>query len=223
MVANIETSASISGVLNYNEKKVQHGRAELIHTGNFLQEKSQMNFNEKFERFQRLNELNGRSKVNMLHVSVNFHPGDRLTKKQMTVIVDKYMEAIGLKEQPYLVYQHHDAAHPHFHIVCNLIQSDGKRIRTQNMGRNQSFKACQAIEKEFNLVKAKDQKMKQEYEPKPLDVKKIIYGKSETKKALQNVLNLVLKQYKFTSMAELNAVLGLYNMMADRRGPDSRI
>jgi Relaxase/Mobilisation nuclease domain len=135
MVANIETSESLSGVLNYNKTKVQHGNAELIHAGNFLQGKNEMNFNEKFEWFQRLNELNTRSKVNMLHVSVNFHPEDRSTKQQMTAIADKYMDAIGLKDQPYLVYQHHDAAHQHFHIVSSLNHSDGKRIRTHNIGR----------------------------------------------------------------------------------------
>ncbi|MGI8583448.1 MAG: relaxase/mobilization nuclease domain-containing protein [Chitinophagaceae bacterium] len=38
------------------------------------------------------------------------------------------MDKIGFAEQPYLVYQHLDAGHPHIHIVTTNIQQSGKRI-----------------------------------------------------------------------------------------------
>ena len=62
------------------------------------------------------------------------------------------MEGIGFKDQPYLVYKHNDSGHPHIHIVSSLITPEGKRIRTQNIGRNQSEKTRKEIEKEFNLI-----------------------------------------------------------------------
>jgi hypothetical protein len=34
------------------------------------------------------------------------------------------MERIGFGRQPYLVYRHFDADHPHIHIVTNTIRAD---------------------------------------------------------------------------------------------------
>ena len=45
----------------------------------------------------------------------------------------------------------------------------------------------------------------------------------ETKRAIQNVLDDVINQYKYSSLAELNAVLKQYNVMADRGTEDSII
>jgi hypothetical protein len=46
---------------------------------------------------------------------------------------------------------------------------------------------------------------------------------AETKRSISNVLNTVINQYKFTSLAELNAVLNLYNVIADRGSEGSRV
>lgn len=49
------------------------------------------------------------------------------------------------------------------------------------------------------------------------------YGKSETKKAISTVLEKVLKEYKFTTIGELNAVLNQFNVAADIGSEHSRI
>jgi len=50
------------------------------------------------------------------------------------------------------------------------------------------------------------------------------YGKSETKRAITNVLDVVLNTYKYTSfLPELNAVLQRYNVIADRGNETSRV
>jgi hypothetical protein len=49
-----------------------------------------------------------------------------------------------------------------------------------------------------------------------VNTQKAQYGKMETKRAIQNVLDVVINQYKFSSLPELNAVLKQYNVMADR-------
>jgi hypothetical protein len=133
------------------------------------------------------------------------------------------MKKIGFGEQPYLVYQHHDAAHPHIHIVSIKVRADGSRIDTQNIGRNQSEKARKEIEQSFRLVNAEDSKQRQAYQLKQVDVQKVQYGKSETKKAITNILDAVLNTYKYTSVPELNAVLQQYNIVADRGNETSRI
>lgn len=50
----------------------------------------------------------------------------------------------------------------------------------------------------------------------PVNAQRITYGKTETKRAVSNVLMKVISEYKFTSLSALNAVLRLYNVTADR-------
>lgn len=133
------------------------------------------------------------------------------------------MQRIGFGNQPYLVYQHHDAGHPHIHIVTTNIQRNGKRIKMQNIGRNQSEKARKEIEKEFKLVRAQDHQLKEAYAIKPVNVQKIQYGKSDTRRAITNVLDAILPTYKYASLPELNAVLKQYNIVADRGKEGSRL
>src|SRR6187401_2266067 len=215
MVAKITVPNSIKRALNYNEQKMKEGIAECIYAHNFLKEAEQLNFYEKLNRFERLIALNKRATTNTVHISLNFGLNETIGREKLTEIASVYMAKIGFAEQPYLVYQHLDARHPNIHIVTTNIKKDGKRISLHNMGRNESTKARKEIEIAYNLVKAEDQK-KQPDEIKPLYAQRITYGRSSTKRGITNVLDAVIPEYKYASLAELNAVLKLYNLAADR-------
>jgi len=221
MVAKITSPHSIQRALNYNEQKVKQGQAELLHAANYLKDTEQLNFYDKLQRFKDLIILNERAKTNTLHISLNFHNSDMLSKEKITEIAVEYMDKIGFGEQPFLIYQHFDAGHPHLHIVTTNIQANGKRIDTFNIGRNQSEKARKELEQKFRLVQAMGRKISGE-EIKPIS-QKMQYGKSETRRTISNVLAHVLNDYKYSSVAELNAVLRLYNVVADRGSENSRI
>lgn len=133
------------------------------------------------------------------------------------------MHKIGFGKQPYLVYQHFDAGHPHIHIVTTNIEADGKRIDLHHLGIRKSEPARKAIEKEFNLVVAEAQKKRQIFQLKPVASGKVAYGKSQTKMAIQNVLEAVVGQYKYTSLSELNAVLRQYNVIVENGSENSRV
>jgi Relaxase/Mobilisation nuclease domain len=222
MVAKITTPHSILRALNYNEKKVQKGIAECIHAENFLKEAEEMNFHDKLKRFQKQIAKNGRAKTNTMHISLNFDLSDKLSKEKLTAIANDYMEKIGFANQPYLVYKHEDAGHPHVHIVTTNIESDGKRIDTFNIGRNQSETARKELELKYELVRARGRNLQKELFPGKLQLQKLNYGKSELRRTITNILDAVLPQYKFTSLPELNAVLKQYNIIADRCQEGSR-
>src|SRR6478735_9855288 len=154
MIAIIKISASPRNVLQYNENKLKENVAQLIHSGNFLKDTEQLGFTDKIGTFEKLNSLNENTRLKTLHISLNFDPSEKLEKEKLQQIADTYMQKIGFGNQPYLVYQHHDAGHPHIHIVTTNIQRNGKRISVHNIGRNQSEKARQEIEAKFKLVKA---------------------------------------------------------------------
>jgi hypothetical protein len=217
MVVRIKSPHSLQRALNYNEKKVQDGHAKCVHAENYLLNADQMNFYEKMERLQTLISRNERAKKsNTLHISLNFDPSENLKKETLISIAKMYMDKIGFANQPYLVYQHDDAGHPHIHILTTNIQDDGKRIDTYNIGRNQSETARKNIEKLFGLVQARQKQEAQLSALKPVQMQKVQYGKSETRRSITNVLDAVLNHYKYSSLAELNAVLKQYNVVADR-------
>lgn len=224
MVTVIKTGHSIHRIFNYNENKVMIGVAECIGAGNYPIDSDKMSLSMKLNRFMKQLELNENVKRNSVHISLNFHPSEsHLSKEKLLEIAEIYMGKIGFGKQPYLVYQHHDAGHPHIHIVSIKVRPDGSRIDMNNIGRNQSEQARKAIEKEFGLVNAEAQKKQEQFQLKPVSVAKVLYGKLQTKMAIQNVLEAVLSQYRYTSLPELNTVLKQYNVMAERGSENSRV
>jgi hypothetical protein len=221
MVAIIKTGVSIRSTFYYNENKLKEGVAECIMAGNYPDDVANLNEQERLNMLLKLAALNTNVVRNSVHISLNFDPSEHHSKALLGEISQAYMDKIGFGDQPYLVYQHHDSGHPHIHIVSVKIEADGKRIETQNIGRNQSERARKEIEKEFYLVKADGRKQQQIQNLKPAMVS-ANYGKVETKRAISNVLSGVIDKYKYTSIPELNAVLNQYNVAADRGSEDSR-
>jgi hypothetical protein len=223
MVARIKRGNSISRALNYNEQKLAQGKAFCLNAENYLKDAADMNFYEKLEGLINNAELNQRVKSNSVHISLNFDNRDKIPDEDLKSIASDYMEQIGFKEQPYLVYKHLDAGHPHIHIVSTNIRFDGSRIDMHNIGRNQSESARKSLEIKYKLVQASAQKLKENQLLKPVKIGKALYGKAETKRAITNVLDHVLSQYKFASLPELNAVLKTFNVIADPGQDGSRI
>lgn len=224
MVAIIKTGHSIRRTFSYNENKVSKGVAVCIGEGNYPMDVDQMSSSFKLNLLLKQLELNENVTRNSVHISLNFDPSEKdLSEKKLMEIAHCYMTKIGFGSQPYLVYQHHDAGHPHIHIVSIKVRPDGKRIDMQNIGKNESETARKEIEKMFDLVIAEGRKEKVNFELMAISVGKINYGKIQSKKAINEVLSLVLATYKYSSLAELNAVLGEYNVLADRGNENSRV
>jgi hypothetical protein len=222
MVAKIMIGKSVRGALTYNEQKVVEGQAQLIMASGFASEIEQLNFSQKLQRFEHLTALNPRVKTNTLHISLNFDATEKLINEQLQQIAAAYMEKIGFGEQPYLVYRHTDAAHQHVHLVTTSMQRDGKPINLHNIGRLVSEPARKQIEQEFALVRAESKQFKQHTGIKPADLEKAAYGNIPTKRAISNMVTAVMNFYKYTSLAEFNAVLNQFNVAADRGTADSR-
>ena len=216
MVAKVICGKNIRGALAYNEAKVSEGLAECIYaSGLLLQNAENGSLTQKANRFAKLTALNIRVKTNAVHISLNFHATDKLSKDRLCEIAESYMDKIGFGQQPFVVYQHKDAGHPHLHIITTNIQPSGKRIDLHNIGRVRSEAARKRVEEQFSLVKAEH--VAQEtprHDLRPIEPVK--YGKSETKRAISNIIRQVTKTYNYTSLPELNAVLGCYNLVADR-------
>jgi len=221
MVARLEPVKSISKPLSYNEEKVSQGEAELIHLNNFLQSKNRLTYSEKIYRFQHLNELNTRSKIKMLHATLNFSPADKLSNRQLSAIADRYMEGLRMANQPYLVYKHNDARHPHIHIVTSLIRPDGSRISTHRMANRLSEPARKAIEREFQLTPSHRQK--QSRIAFPDEVQKINPASTTpVSESMDRIMATVNRHFHFSNFHEYNAILRAYNVTVETGNPGSK-
>ena len=223
MVAVIHQSKHLRIALNYNEHKVKNGQAVCLEAGYYPVGPENLNLHQKLRRLELLAELNQRTKHNCLHVSLNFDPSEKFSNERLREIASVYLEKIGFGGQPYLLYKHEDAGHPHLHLVTTNIKADGKAIRMNYLGRDKSEPARKEIEQLFGLVVADKQQKRQVFQVEPVNAAKVLYGKTETKQAINNVLVKVLGQYKYASLAELNAVLRQYNIIADRGEERSRV
>jgi hypothetical protein len=220
MVAKIKSGKSLTGALNYNENKVKAGKAELIASNGFAKSNDALSFYDKLFRLKDLAARNLRTKTNTVHLSLNFDVSEKIETDQLVSIADEYMKRIGFEYQPYLIYKHFDAGHPHIHIVTTNIEADGKRISLHNIGELKSEPARKAIEIDFGLVQAELKENKygqvENFKIRPLE-----YGTTDTKRAITNIVNEVTKSYKFTSLPEFNAILNLYNVTADKGSKES--
>lgn len=223
MVARIVTGKKIKGAVNYNEEKVRAGKATLILAENYLKPAEQLSLQERLGRLSDLAKMNERVKTNCVHVSLNFEPGESLSNEKLARIAKEYMNQLGFSHQPFLVYRHEDAAHPHIHIVTTNIQPGGIRIPLHNIGVEKSEPIRKAIEQKFGLVQAEGRGKKHEPFLQPIELEKAVYGKSETKSAISKIVRSVVRSYDFTSLAELNAVLGRFNVVADGGEPGSKL
>jgi hypothetical protein len=105
-------------------------------------------------------------------------------------------------------------------FVTTNIQADGKRISLNNIGKLKSEPARKGIEIDFGLVRASSKK--NDYEQiENLKIKPIAYGATDTKRAITNIVTEVTKSYKYTSLPELNAILNLYSVTADKGAKES--
>lgn len=222
MVARIRNGKSIKGAINYNEQKVKENKATLILAKHYPKDQNNLTFHDKLNRLQKLATLNTRATTNCLHVSLNFDAKEKHSKEKLQQIATAYMQKINFGDQPYLVYEHHDAAHQHIHIVTTNITKDGKRISLHNLGRTESEIARKEIEIAFGLIRATSSKQKQQLQLSN-NISKVTYGKVETKRAISNVVSQVVSTYKFATLPEFNAILKQYYIIADSGAENTRM
>ena len=87
------------------------------------------------------------------HICVAFHPDDtpKLTNDLMVELCEAYMKGMGIQVTQYLAVRHYDTKHPHFHLVFNRIDDNGKVI-SDKMWFRRNEKVCKEIKKKYGLT-----------------------------------------------------------------------
>ena len=210
MIAKISATENLGGALGYNFKKVEKGEANILLAAELYQSNDgNYTMEDVLADMQALIPKKCRTKKTVFHCSLNPHPDEKLSDEQLTQIANKYMEALGYGNQPYIVFKHNDIAREHIHIVSLRINGEGKKINDK-FEKRRSKKITDALEKRFGLIpssKVTDKAMK--------ETPKIDTTRGNIKEQVASTLRMVLKHYKFCSLGELNAILSRYHLAVE--------
>lgn len=217
----MKNGKNIRGALSYNEAKVREGEAVLILAARFGCEASELSFSQKLARFEKLNQNCIRSGYNTVHISLNFHAQENLSTEKMQEIAQDYMQQLGFEKQPYLVYRHDDAGHPHLHIVTTPVKPNGSFISLHNLVQRKSEPARKNIESAYGLIKAEGRQQNQSITD--FVMARAEYGKAETKQVISQIVRSVMSTYRFTNLEEYQLILKEYAVIADIGGPGTRL
>lgn len=221
MNGRIRPNKSIYSTLSYNELKVEKGKAELLLAENFIKDRPKLRREDSLHHFNQRISLNDRAEQTTLHITINFGHGEKIDNDLMQILARRYMEGIGYEDQPYLVYRHHDAAHEHLHVVTTNLRADGSQIVLDREDLRASHRLTRQLEKEYSLMKFEKAALT-ETEKQKLNVGyRVVYGNEPTRDSISRVLNIVIDNYKYTTLDELNAILRSHNVKADRGSEES--
>jgi hypothetical protein len=207
MYGKIRFVQNIHHKLQYQENKLAKGQAECIHAGNFIKDLPDLSFEDKQVHFERLYARNERAQKTTAHIILSFHHEDQLSNEKLKAVVQDYLTQMQLEPRPYLVYRHHDTYHPHVHVLYAAIRDDGKKIKLHRMELHQYQQAMKQLEEKHSLTAVPETHAK---------AHRISYGETPLYASMSKVLETVVPAYKYTSLEELNAVLRLYNIQAEK-------
>jgi hypothetical protein len=95
----------------------------------------------------------------VFHGILSFHPSESLTDEKMTGIAQEYLQKLGVVDTQYIITKHTDKAHPHLHIIANLVNNIGVFIEDGWIGLN-GKKVAQALTEKYQLVPAHKKELK---------------------------------------------------------------
>lgn len=140
------------GALDYNERKLNNPnkseRAELLFSNFSSPDLKIINAEVKLIRSLRPN-LNRY----VYHTSLNFLNEElaNLTNEKLLEIAQDYLEGMGFGNNQYMIFRHHDADHPHIHLLANRISFDGTVVSDSNNYRR-SEELVRDLELRYNLI-----------------------------------------------------------------------
>ncbi|MES2267919.1 MAG: relaxase/mobilization nuclease domain-containing protein [Bacteroidota bacterium] len=153
MIAVEKFGSNFIGALAYNLKKLNHPdrkqQAELLATS-FIS-LLPGDIKKEVELIRQLRLALGKY---VWHTSLNFSNDEKpsnLTNSKLLDIAFDYMKSMGYDDNQYLIVRHHDADHPHVHLLVNRIRYDGSVVSDSNNYRK-SLSVLRKLEKQYNLI-----------------------------------------------------------------------
>ena len=210
MVAKITIGSSLFGAIKYNADKVNEGKGLLLDTNKIFNDGTgKVDIVQVMHDFERHMPMQMRTEKPVIHISLNPHPDDRLTDKELTEMAHEYMQRMGYGDQPYIVVKHEDIDRHHLHIVSVRVDEQGKRINS-DFTHKRSLSIVRDFEQRYGLHQGNKRGTKQQNPLHPVNP-----DTGDIKKQVGNTVKAVFRDYQFLTIGELRALLSLYNLTVD--------
>ncbi len=210
MVAKISLGNSLYGAICYNGEKINKEKGRLLDTNKIYNDGSgSVNIHRVYEDFMRWMPSHTKTERPMMHISLNPHPDDRLSDTDYTALAHEYMQKMGLGDMPYLIFKHTDIDRHHIHIVALRVGTDGKAVSDKN-NFYRSKDITRELERKYGLHTAERQKITPDMPIRKVD------PAGDLKRQVANTVKMVGMRYKFQTIGEYNAILGLYNIRCEQ-------
>lgn len=164
MIATILPSSASFHAVEYNERKVAQGHAELLEMSNFgyIAKGDAYTWEDLTSYLLEYSSKNERIKYPQFHLAISCR-GNEYTQEELVKIAHQYLREMGYGQsgQPLLIYGHHDTDNNHIHVITSRIDPQGKKIdhnfekrRSQNvinriMGVDETQQVGEAVSKAF--------------------------------------------------------------------------
>ena len=164
MIATILPSSANFHAVEYNERKVAQGHAELLEMSNFgyIAKGDAYTWEDLTSYLLEYSSKNERIKYPQFHLAISCR-GNEYTLEELVKIAHQYLREMGYGHpgQPLLIYGHHDTDNNHIHVITSRIDPQGKKIdhnfekrRSQNvinhiMGVDETQQVGEAVSKAF--------------------------------------------------------------------------
>ena len=208
MVPNITSGSSFYGVIAYNKIKMNDGTAKVLwHPKIAVDTSGNVPIGNCVQAFKPYIALNSHVRKPVIHISLNPSPKDILSKEQMTVLAQEFMEKFGYGNQPYIVWLHEDINRKHMHIISVRIDETGEKI-DHNREAIRAQNICREMEVKYGLHPTLGEHSEREL----VNLQKVDYPKGDVKAQLKHTARTLLECYSCHSLAEYNTLLNLYNV-----------
>jgi len=220
MIAKQIKGKNFIGAFSYNEKKMniadKNKRAEILGTNLTSLKKGMID-----KEIRMVRSLRPNLKKYFYHTALSFHPSEQIDNATMKKIAHFYMNESGFNANQYVIFRHHDAEHPHVHLLINRIRFDGTVVSDSN-DYKRSERIVREIETEFKLRPNVSSEKALFKAPKKNELEMVLRTKTPSKKMiLQKLLKSVLSKsaniQEFIRACEKEKIHLLFNQASTGR------
>ena len=128
MVVKIHLSAaSARGPLDYNERKVAMGEADIVGISH-IDRPTPASIYETFDNYESNPAISAKTGNLAFHMTVNPSVQDRMDDFTAVGFIGDLMDRLGYGQQPWVVYRHDDVGRTHYHVVSVRVDAEGRVI-----------------------------------------------------------------------------------------------
>ena len=153
VVVVLKAATSFAGI-DYNERKNEEGKSELLVAENFAMNPDNLKKSDYIAYMESVCRTNPAVKAKQFHAVISCK-GREYSADDLKNVALQYINKMGYGNNPYMIYFHSDTENNHVHIVSTRVQKNGQKVK-DNMEAVRSQKVINQIMNVDLALKAKD-------------------------------------------------------------------